>query len=150
MISAKNSLTDIETRIANLEEERRWIGTASGALKERKQDVNRIKAFFAPRERPLAFVEALEDVARRARTRITLALDQSRAEADALTFQATVEGSESGLATMLELIETMPYSLAIERLNYERRGDQLRSPAASGADTGTPARLTAIITVQTQ
>lgn len=147
--SSRAALQAIETNIHFLEQEHASGMQIAQALGRRTRDVERLKKFFVNPERPLDFIEKIEDVARRTGNGISLALDQSRAEPKTLFLRLALEGGDSNIASMLSLIDTLPYDIEVRQMNYETLGERSgQIPIAQGAKAS--ARMTLVIGVKTR
>lgn len=130
-----------------LEEKRRAIRVSSQILDENRVILNRLTAFLVNKERPLAFIEALEELAVSADTAISLDLVEPQETADALTFRLTVEGTAPRMLRYIALLENMPYIVIFEEFSYQLLSEELLR--ASGREGEAPSRLILLLKVKT-
>ena len=140
---ATSKLSEIEAQIIELEGERKQTRSLERILEDRGRDLERINAFFVDRERPIKFIEELENLAKTTGNLIALGVDNPTSSGQDLPFRITLDGSEASVSKYLKLFELLPYDIRIEDFSYQKitEGDK---PA--GVDT----RLTLQIIVRTR
>lgn len=121
------ALAEIQSRIDASAEERRGVRSLEEILKKRRADLDRINAFFVPRERPIAFIEQVERLATSTGNSIAIDVDESRSDKEALAFRFTVEGGEENMLRYLRLLETMPYKIEMEEMIFQKVAPETRS-----------------------
>ncbi len=116
----EETLAAINEQLASLEATR--ISARSGAvmLETRRADLEKLRMFFADKDRPIAFIEAIEELARRTGTTATLTIAEGVNTSDAVPFKMIIEGREDRALAMLKLVELMPYQIAITDLSFQR------------------------------
>lgn len=107
-------LETIELQIVRLEKERASAVLSAELAKRRPADITRIRAFFVNRERPVAFIEALEGLARDTGVEILLNAEERASRPGFLAFRIGLKGAKEGLLTHLRLMELMPYKISVE------------------------------------
>lgn len=113
-------IRNIKSKLIALEEERKFARTARAFLKEREPDLKRIDQFAIDRERPVEFIEALENLARKTSNTLALEFDEGRSTAKHLSFRMTLQGEEENAHRYLKLLELLPYFIRIEELRVRR------------------------------
>lgn len=82
----------------------------------------KIKKTIFDKDRPLEFIEALENIARISGSLIEITPIEGK---DSLsTFLIAVEGDFPSLFKFLKLVEVMQYKISIEEANFEKRSGQ--------------------------
>lgn len=117
---ADSSFKEIGGKIAALEENRKQARILEKMLEERKTDFARIDGFFVSRDRPVDFIEQVEDLARRTQNTVVLDVDETNGDSSELGFRLTVEGSESGVSHYLRTFEMLPYAVRVEDMIFQR------------------------------
>lgn len=106
-----------------------------GELRVRRQgDLARIRAFFADRSHPVAFLEVLEDLGRETGSQIAIDVDDASSDEKYFGFRMRIEGAEQGILQYLRLFERVPYAIVITGMRYERSSrdnDSSLSPGTS-------------------
>jgi hypothetical protein len=132
---------------ARLEEKRKNIRGTLQILKSNPVGADRLNAFLVNRERPLAFIEGVEQLAKYTGNSVSIDLIESQATKDALAFRLTVEGELPRLIRYLALLENMPYGVSFEEFSYQRTASELIR--ASGGKEIPPSRLILLLKVKT-
>ncbi|MDZ4299800.1 MAG: hypothetical protein U1A26_02675 [Candidatus Sungbacteria bacterium] len=113
-------LEESQSRAAILKDQRSQARILAGLLKKRADDLERVRALLILyRDRPVAFVEAIEALAQRTGTFVKLTIDSNNQEAMILAFHAVITGSEASVRTMLRAVELMPYHVSIDELRFQ-------------------------------
>lgn len=107
------------------------------ALEDYAEDVERMKKTIFYKERPLEFIETLENIARLSGSIIEITPIEGK---DSLNiFLVSAEGDFPSLFKFLKLIEVMKYQVVIEEANFEKSssvvsvtGQAAKSAAVSG------------------
>lgn len=92
----------------------------SELIKNRNQDIQRIKHIAIDHERPLVFIETIEQIGRISGVKVTLTVNDKSDNAHVLVFRATLDGSEKNVRDMLALIQELPYQIKIENVSFQR------------------------------
>ena len=144
--STRSVLIDLEGQITARELGRREANSSRVALASREDALNRINNFFSIPDRPVVFIETLEGIARDTNSAIAFDIDQANSNQTIFTFRVTVEGSEQGVRTFLELIELLPYEIRVQEAVFQRMtlGDS-RIVSVSGPSSPT-ARMNLVFT----
>lgn len=146
--NASASLREIGGRIAALEEERRQVRALEKMLEDRGADFARIDAFFVNRDRPVDFIEQVEDLARRTQNTLVLGVEGPADNSGELGFRLTIDGSQSTVSRYLKLFELLPYALRVEDLVFQRIAEGGRGVLPG---PGTPtARLILVVKVKSR
>lgn len=144
--SADASFREIGGKIAALEEDRKQVRILGKMMEERKTDFIRIDAFFVSRDRPIDFIEQVEDLAKRTQNTVVLDVDEARGDSSELGFRLTVDGSEGGVSRYLRTFELLPYAVRVEDMVFQRlSGGEGDLPPGAGTAT---ARLILVIKVK--
>ncbi len=130
-------LGEIQSKIDGLVDERRRAQVLEAVLEKRKRDLGRITEFFVDRERPIAFIEAVERAAAATGNTIAIDVDEGAGGGQVLLFRFTAEGTEANLLRYVRLLETLPYKLEIGEITYQK----IPSDSSSGPGSKPPARL---------
>lgn len=139
----------VESEIAMRVRER---GEAKNLVKSARvyqPDFDRFAHFFVARERPVEFIEALEDTARKAGVIMFLTLDEGESKKTILTFHLTAEGVEDRVRTFLSLMELLPYGILVEEVSFERGIIDAKAASVSKIESSSRTRLTLLLKVQT-
>ena len=121
-IKIRNSSYIISTNSASLQ----FLSKRSQAAEENERiirnisaDEERIRKTLFDKDRPLEFIEALENVARLSGGSVEITPVESN---DSLsTFLIAAEGDFPSLFKFLKLVEVMQYQVDIEEANFEKR-----------------------------
>lgn len=146
--NANASLKEIGGKIAALEEDRRRVRILERIMEKREPDFARINAFFVSRERPIDFIEKVEDLAKRTGNAVALAVE-GQANGPELGFRLTVDGNEQSVARYLKLFELLPYALRVEDMVFQRLsgGEASILPGAGATPT---ARLILVVKIRSR
>ena len=116
---ADSDLAAVRTSIAALEQERRQARGFDRIIEERGGDLQRVEAFFVDRERPLEFIERLENLAKAAKSQIALEAEGPDSPGR-LVFRVTLDGFEANIIAFLKLFELLPYEIQVEEFTLEK------------------------------
>lgn len=143
-IGIRNSSYVISADRASLE----FLGKRSAVAEENQKalqniaaDEERMKKTSFDKEKPLEFIEALENIARLSGSLIEITPIEGR---DSLSvFLIAAEGDFPSLFKFLKLAEVMKYHVTIEEANFEKRvgSGSFGSIAQSASSAGGPMRL---------
>jgi hypothetical protein len=136
----QSHITQTKTAISSLENQRRHMSSLTRIVEERQRDFERINSYFVDSDRPITFIETLEDLARRTENSITLDTGTSIGREETLAFNIMIEGTQESTLRYIKLVELLPYELTIENFNI------VLQPAREG----TNAKLNAAIRVAPQ
>lgn len=128
----------IRQRIEDLGAQRRRARISEGLLRERQADIRRIRAFFADRKSPIAFIEAAEGAAARTDTTTVLDADEKASSDTVLRFQMTIQGDTDHLLDFVRMLELLPYPIDIRDMVFQNASG---AGAVSAADAIPVARL---------
>lgn len=122
VLAADSNISDLRSQIALLEEERARARKVGSFLDEREEEVGRIVGFLVSEDRPINFVEKLEDMARRTNNKMLLDLsgDLNKKGGDVIAFRMTLEGSSKSVFDYLKLLELLPHLINIESVVWEK------------------------------
>ena len=118
--STRNELGRTVTEISLMEENQTRLTRMSDLLQERKSDITRLTNLSVNRDRPLQFIERIEQIGHLTNTILSLNIDEARGTSESLMFRASIDGSETGVRNMLRLIEALPYQITIENMAFQR------------------------------
>lgn len=107
-------------KIAELEIKRKLADEMRVLIKDRVEDLARINKFFVDRERPVDFIESLEEMAKKTKNRVAIDFNEARSKSKNLFFKLTIEGSENSVRKYLKLLELMPYKIRVEDLTFQK------------------------------
>lgn len=128
---------DIRQKIDVLADERQRARSSQTLLNDREGDLRRINAFFVDRESPIAFIEAVENAARKTGNTVVLDIDEQAGGDTVLRFRLTLEGKESGLGDFVTVLELLPYRIDVQDMVFQSMMTETGSVASDKA----PARL---------
>lgn len=114
------TLRGVAEKMAKLEVERKTARGAHVFLKERAEDLAKINNFFVDRERPVEFIENLEEIAKKTKNQIVIDFDEGRSKERNLFFRLVVDGSEASIRKYLKLLELMPYKIKVGDLTFQK------------------------------
>lgn len=117
---AQKGMRDGDSKIVAFDADRKSARRARTILKERSEDLSRIRNVLVDRERPISFIETLETYAKTVGVATTLGVDEANKEAGTLTFRLALEGKEQNILTYLSLIELLPFETKVINLNFSR------------------------------
>lgn len=138
-ISIRNSSYVISSDRASLEflgKRSQVAETNQKAIQSVASDAERMKKTLFDKDRPLEFIEALENIARLSASAVEIIPVEDN---DSLNiFLITAEGDFPSLFEFLKLLEVMKYQVAIEEANFEKRvgASSLGSVPQSALGTG--------------
>jgi len=138
-------IAETNIAIASMENQRKRMGTFTRMIEGRTRDFERIVRYFVDGERPVAFIEALEDLAKKTESTITLTAGSTSGSEDELVFNLKIEGNDENVRTYLQLIELLPYETRVENFNFQLRLSNIFSKIT----TERVAELNATIRVKT-
>lgn len=118
--NAGATLQDLKGQIPALEEKRKLAGEMQFLFKNRTEDLEKIRSFLVSKERPVVFLENLEETARKTRNRIAINFDEGKSKDQNLFFRLTLEGGEENVLKYLRLLELMPYKLKVEEVSIQK------------------------------
>lgn len=114
------SLTGIESRISSAEEERKTAELMKDFLKDNASDLEKIKGVSVTRDRPVEFVEKLEELAGQTNTLVSLDLDENKSRDRDLFFRLAVDGNETTVRKYLKLLELLPYEIKVNEISLQK------------------------------
>ncbi|MBI4137851.1 MAG: hypothetical protein HY472_01205 [Candidatus Sungbacteria bacterium] len=120
VFSTRLQLERIRTDLALLEQRQRAAFAFADMTKRRKTDIDRIRTLFVDPNRPLNFIEHVEELARRTKTRVSLGTETPKQGEPGLLFRITAEGSTQAIRAMHALIEAAPFAIRQERVLFQR------------------------------
>ncbi len=118
--TASTVLRGSAEKIFELEAKRKLADEMRILIKDRAEDLAKINKFFVDRERPVEFIENLEEVGKKTKNRVFIDFDEARSKGKNLYFKLTIEGSENSTRQYLKLLELMPYKVRVEDLNFQK------------------------------
>ncbi|QQG45575.1 MAG: hypothetical protein HYW89_01460 [Candidatus Sungiibacteriota bacterium] len=142
---ASENIKKTKAGIVLLEEERKSARVSTKFLEDRVKDFSRIEAFTVDRERPVAFIEFLEGMAKKTNNLMALDFDEIKSKGKALFFRVTIDGSESSTRQYLRLLELAPFEIRPEELIFQKLG---RETTASSKTIGPASRIILLISVR--
>lgn len=89
-------------------------------IKNKNQDIQRIERIAINHQRPLVFIETIEQISRTTGTKMTLTVNEIPDDAQALMFRTSFEGGETNIRRILALIQQLPYQIHIESISFQR------------------------------
>lgn len=113
------AVSEIRSRIDGFVQERAAAKALGAILVKRQDDLVRIGRFFIDRRQPVAFLEALEALARATGNAVVIELDEGRSDRQYLGFRITVDDDWQGILHYVELFEKMPYVIEIQEITYQ-------------------------------
>jgi hypothetical protein len=141
-------LSEIEAKISSLEEERRRARALELVFEDRKLPLKRLESLLIPADKPVEFIESLEELARSTGNELSLDLASGASRKGVLSFRITVEGTAESSSRYLELLELMPYEIVVEELSLQRLN--VADVISSGSSNQKrDERLTIVIAVKT-
>jgi len=124
---SRSALGRIETKTITTEQERNRIASTDDVLKEQQDNISRLERKAINRQRPLEFIERIEQIGHRTNNLIALNVEESRSNPESLFFRLSIDGTEQNVRNMLSLVEALPFPLNIEGLTFQRGGILERS-----------------------
>lgn len=116
---ARDTIQEIEKKIAAMEEQKRSAKRFQNLRIERREDIDRINSFFVNKEKPVEFIEDLEELARNTKNRLLLSVD-STATGNILKFRIEIEGTQESVFRYLKLLELVPYEAYITDISMSK------------------------------
>jgi len=113
-------LAEIQGKIDGLFEERRQSRTLEAILVKYRDDIRRIEEVFVDRARPVAFIEAIEELASKTGNAIAIEVNEPGSEKRALSFRITLEGERDNLLTYIRLLENLPYKIETTEMFFQK------------------------------
>ena len=114
------TLRELEGKIVELEAKRKEAGDIQTLLQDRAEDLAKINSFSVNKERPVIFIEDLEDAARKTQNRVIIDFDEGRSRDKNIFFRLTIEGSKDSVLKYLKLLEFMPYQIKVEEMAWQK------------------------------
>lgn len=145
----ESRLQVIESQIASLEEERKLARSGASLLEAHRRDLERFRKIAVNRERPVEFIETLENLAKDTKNTIVLDFDEGRSSPDSLLLRLTVEGSEESTRQYLSLLEFLPHEIRVEELTLQSIGGGGRAaPSPPPGTKGAPPSHRLLLTIR--
>ena len=126
-------IAQANSRIANLEEQRKHAVLFARLTDERPDDFGRIVGYFVDPPNPVTFIEALEGLAKRTNNQIKLDVGSATVSEDELIFNVLVEGTKESVLKYLRLVELLSYELRVENFDFKSLAPQTQPVAGSGS-----------------
>lgn len=117
------SLTDFRIKTNTLDMRRQTLQESIRLFREREADISRIRLFLVDRQRPVLFIESMEDLAKKTNTTLDLGVSQPREGGHFLSFRVSVDGARRDVLSFLHLLELLPYYLIIDEFQFSTGGD---------------------------
>ena len=114
------TLRELEEKVGELETRRKMAGDMQILFQDRAEDFSKIKSFSVNKERPVVFIEDLEDIARKTLNRIGINFDEGKSKDKNIYFRLMVDGSEDSLLKYLKLLELLPYKIKVEEVSFQK------------------------------
>lgn len=114
------TLYGLEEKVADLEARRKAAGDIQILLQDRAKDLAKINNFSVSKERPVVFIEELEDVAKKTKNRVAIDFDEARSKGKNIFFRLAIDGNENSVLRYLKLLEFMPYKIKVEEASLQR------------------------------
>lgn len=116
----RNMLESSSAKISSGEKEFSHMVKISDVIKNRSQDIQRIQHIAIDPERPLRFIETIEQIGRITGVKVALTINEKQNDMQELLFRATLQGDEKNVRAMLALIEQLPYQINITHISFQR------------------------------
>lgn len=123
VITAGQALTERVTAIADKNAKVKVYSELSNLVKATKDQRETLSGFVLTEENTSAFLTDIESIGMSQNVTLTtdsLQVTKQDGLFDLLSIQFTLEGSESSVAKMLMVFETLPYHSLVSSLTYER------------------------------
>lgn len=117
-------------------------------LETRSKDIARIQRIAIDRQRPLQFIETIEQIARITHTQSALGVNEIKDDKQSLLFHVTWEGEEKNVRTMLALLQKLPFQIVIQDMSFQK--DILSAPGQTQTSGTGNARLVLSMKIKTQ
>ncbi len=144
----RDTLTTTVNNIAADEKDFDRLTKISDVLKNRDSDIQRLGSIAVNRQRPLKFIETIEQMGHLTNTKISLGINETRGSMDFIFFGITIEGNKVNVRTMLALIQALPYQIAIENMSFQQGTAGTQNYGESSSQSMT--RLILTMRVKTQ
>ncbi len=116
----RSMLESSADKISSGEKEFSHMVRISNVIKNRSQDIKRIRYIAIDAERPLRFIETIEQIGRITDVEVALTVNEKKNDVRELLFQTTLQGNEKDVRAMLALIEELPYQINITHISFQR------------------------------
>ena len=123
------SVDALAEKISSHDQDRIRANHIGATLKQREQEIARIRGLSVSRTQPINFIEDLEAIGRATGSTVKVTANEAIDGADVLIFHIASDGSSSNFRRMVRLIELMPYKVAIDDVSYQSGG---RESSGSG------------------
>lgn len=142
---ARDDVDGIREKISLLEAERESARRTQKIFETHEEDIKEIYKVFANKERPIEFIQALEEAGKASEVALSLELDQSNKEAGKLYFQITLDGFNRNLLRYVEMLGFLPYDVEIQNIGYQKSAG---SPVNASKGPKGSSRLMLLLSVQ--
>lgn len=122
---ASITLRGLEEQIVLLEAKRKIAGDLQILLENRDKDLTKINSFLVSKDRPVGFIEDLEDAAKKTKNRVAIDFDETRSKNKDIFFRLAIDGSEDSVLRYLKLLEFMPYKIKVEEVSLQKLTSQV-------------------------
>lgn len=147
----RERLSMIEADIRSSESERAAARKIDEVVSSHEDEIRRIEKFFVDPERPVDFIESLENLARKTRNQVALSVESSPKDQHIFSFRVSADGKEEELVKYLRLLELLPYEIQVDEISLQRGQGQENPPGGSSEALAAPThRLTLLIRVKTK
>lgn len=116
----RNMLESSAAKISLGEREFSRMVKISDVIKSRSQDIQRIRHIAIDPDRPLRFIETIEQIGRITGVKVVLTINEKKDDVQELLFHAILQGNEKDVRAMLALIEQLPYQINITHISFQR------------------------------
>lgn len=121
----------IQTRLDGFAQDRASAQAASALGAEKHGEITRITGFFADREHPVIFLQALEDIGRAIGAAVAIEVDDGANDSEHLGFRVLVEGSaEDSAVRYMRLLAHLPFLMTVTQMSEEKKSSD--APHQSG------------------
>ncbi|MDP3769395.1 MAG: hypothetical protein Q8R40_00465 [bacterium] len=120
VLKSRAELGNTVTQISSIEKNQARLVRTSDLLNKRSADIARLTALSVNRDRPLQFIERMEQIGRITNTVLSLNIDETKSTAESLMFRLVIDGTDTSVRKMLRLIEALPYQITIENLSFQK------------------------------
>lgn len=137
---------DITTQTLILEQERSRRDQSQHILSTDIQDIKRINDFFADHQRPVQFLQDMEQTAELTSNNLLITPGSGEQIENTLAFNFEIDGTAQSVFQFLRALEYAPYSITTNEFTFQRL-----SPKTDAIAQGAPtARLNVSIRVATR